>query len=308
MAGAVFVAHGKTRRAVSGVWVTLHRIGADTAAPVDSIRTGARGAFLFRYRPTGDTAAVYIVAGQYAGIAYYSAPLRAAVVSGADADLIVYDTASVGVPVKVASHHVIVGAADTKRRREVIEVIVLTNAGDITRVANPVSPTFMARLSPDAADPQASDGEVPPDAMTFAGGIVRVTAPIAPGTKRLSYTYTLPAREPIIVSSVDSAGVLELLVEDAGATVEGTVVREDAPTTVSGRTFKRYSGQNVATTDGLRIIVSSGRSALIAPATIIALAIAVAMGIILVLTVRAGGPLVVGPKNSASLASPGNAP
>lgn len=311
VAGHVFVARGSGRSVAAGTWVTLHRIGPDSAAPIDSMKTGASGAFSFRYRPTGDTTAVYLVAAQYAGIAYYSAPLRSASVTGVDADLIVYDTASVGAPVKIASHHVIVSAPDATRRRTVIEVFVVTNAGDRTRVATTTSPTFSARLPAGAANAQVSDGEVAPDAMTFVGGRVRVTAPISPGTKRLSYTYTLSAREPIALSSSDTAAVLEILVEDPAAKVEGNVVREEAPTTVSGRTFKRYSGQNVANTDALRIVAPSGLASVLGAPGIVALVMATAMGIILVITLRTGRPVMSKPvgssAGSSALAPPGSA-
>ena len=79
--------------------------------------------------------------------------LIAPVVSGADADLIVYDTASSGVPVTIASRHVIVGALDDKDVRTVIEVFVLANGSDRTRVAGACqipSPCDMSRRDPNS--------------------------------------------------------------------------------------------------------------------------------------------------------------
>ena len=259
VSGHMYVARGAARRPAVNVWVTLHRIGPDLAAPLDSVNVGASGAFAFRYRQTGDTSAVYILAGQHGGIAYFSAPLREANVAGGAADLIAYDTASTGVPITIASRHVIVSAADEKAHRTILEVVVVANGGDRTRVATAASPSFTARLPVGAADPRVSDGEVSADAMTFAGGTVRVTAPIAPGTKRIAFTYTLPARAPIMVASTDATAALEVLVEDSAAAVAGAMVHEDAPVSVSGRTFRRFSGQNVVTTDGLTISVDSTR-------------------------------------------------
>src|SRR5512146_1123695 len=44
---------------VGGIWVTLHRVGSDTAGPLDSLRTGASGRYAFHYRRTGSADAVY---------------------------------------------------------------------------------------------------------------------------------------------------------------------------------------------------------------------------------------------------------
>ena len=310
----MYVARGAAKRPAANTWVTLHRIGADLAAPLDSMKIGANGAFAFRYRQTGDTAAVYILAGQHGGIAYFSAPLRGTTVTDGAADLIAYDTASTGVPVTIASRHVIVGAADEKAYRTIVEVIVVTNSGDLTRVATASSPTFTARLPVGAADPNVGEGEVSADAMTFAGGTVRVTAPIAPGTKRIAFTYTLPARAPIMVASTDATAALEVLVEDSAAAVAGAMVHEDAPVSVSGRSFRRFSGQNVVTTDGLTITAPSGTSWVLGAPGVLALVLATAMIVVLAMTVRRGAPIGLPPgvpaepKGApASLAPPGEA-
>ena len=314
VSGHMYVARGAARRPAVNVWVTLHRIGHDLAAPLDSVNVGASGAFAFRYRQTGDTSAVYILTGQHGGIAYFSAPLREANVAGGAADLIAYDTASTGVPITIASRHVIVSAADEKAHRTIIEVVVVANGGDLTRVATAASPSFTARLPVGAADPRVSDGEVSADAMTFAGGTVRVTAPIAPGTKRIAFTYTLPARAPIMVASTDTTAALEVLVEDSAVVVTGSMVHEDAPASVSGRTFRRFSGQKVATTDGLTITALSGTPSGIGAPGVLALVLAAAMTTVLAITVRRGAPIGA-PRRvraepteaPASLAPPGEA-
>ena len=63
---------------LAGRWVVLHRVGTDVAAPIDSMRTDASGHFAFKYHATGDSAALYFAASSYAGIAYFTPPLRKA--------------------------------------------------------------------------------------------------------------------------------------------------------------------------------------------------------------------------------------
>ncbi len=112
---------------LAGNWVVLHRVGNDVAAPIDSMRTDARGKFDFHYRATGDTAAMYFIASSYDGIAYFTPPLRNAITATGDADLLVYDTTSAPVPIHVRGRHVIVTAPDTGKTRGVIEVYELSN-------------------------------------------------------------------------------------------------------------------------------------------------------------------------------------
>ena len=81
---------------VPGVMVTLHRVGADSSGPIDSMRTDAAGPILASRSgageaPTRSTSPPSV----YRGIAYFSTPLRAAVTREVDdAEIIVFDTTS----------------------------------------------------------------------------------------------------------------------------------------------------------------------------------------------------------------------
>ena len=63
---------------LEGSWVVLHRVTmGGGGAPIDSVRTDARGAFALTVaRP--DTAALYVASTWYGGIAYFSQALTAA--------------------------------------------------------------------------------------------------------------------------------------------------------------------------------------------------------------------------------------
>jgi hypothetical protein len=79
---------GRVRRPVSvnadstgmgpatGLWVTLHRVGKDTAGPIDSIRTDVQGHYAFRWTPFGSTDGVYFASTTWGGIAYFTPPLK----------------------------------------------------------------------------------------------------------------------------------------------------------------------------------------------------------------------------------------
>jgi hypothetical protein len=231
---------------LGGVWVVLHRVGRDVAAPIDSMRTDAGGRFAFRYRATGDTTALYFIAGSYAGIAYFTPPLRKPVVAGGDADLLVYDTTSMPIPVSVRGRHVIVTAPDTGQGRLVIEVFELSNDTSLTRVAGaPEKPTFETALPEGAINAAATDGDVPKDAVKFETGRVRVFSPIAPGVKQFTFHYRLPLNKaPIAIPALAPAAVLEVLVEDTQGSASGAKLKKMASVNVEGRPFRRFLAQD----------------------------------------------------------------
>ena len=244
--GAISHVTDRGARPLSGAWVTLHRVGNDNAGPVDSARTGENGRYDFRYRVIGDTSALYFVSSRFAGIAYFTPPLKERVVTGAAADLIVYDTTSAPFPIHVRGRHFVVMAPDSGRSRRVVEVFELSNDTSVTRVAGARErPTFETVLPDGASDLRAGDGEVTGDALAFAAGRVRVLAPIPPGIKQFSFNYRLAAtRDAIAVPSVTPVAVLEVLVEDVNGTASGAGLRETEATTVNGRRFRRFLAQD----------------------------------------------------------------
>ncbi|MEY4956854.1 MAG: hypothetical protein RL409_1111, partial [Gemmatimonadota bacterium] len=118
-----------------GTWVTLHRVGKDTAGPIDSIRTDGQGHYRFRWTPFGTADGVYFASTTWGGIAYFTPPLKNLDARGDDAEITVFDTTSVRFQLTVKGRHLIVGKADTTQFRTVIEVFELSNDSLRTLVA-----------------------------------------------------------------------------------------------------------------------------------------------------------------------------
>jgi hypothetical protein len=239
-------ADARDARPIPGEWVVLHRVARDTAGPLDSVRTDPRGHYTLAYRATGDTSALYFASTRFGGITYFTSPLRKALVDGADADLIVYDTSSAPVLIRVRGHHVVVMAPDSARSRTVLEVFELTNDSTVTRVAGAAErPTFETALPPGARDFHVAAGDLAPDALTFGDGRVRVFAPLAPGVKQFSFNYRLPATTSAIALPVAApVAVLEVLVEDMRGSATGIGLKEQPATVLEGRRFKRFLTQD----------------------------------------------------------------
>lgn len=281
--GRVVLARGAAEIPMPGRWVVLHRVGRDSAAPSDSARSDAAGRFTFRYTPFGDSTAVYFVSSTHGGIAYFSEPLGRRAGADTAAQITLFDTSSAAGPPTITNRHVIVGAREDDGRRTVIELFVLANSGDRTLVAGRGGrPTFEVPLPPGAVEPEVAEGDVAAEAVTFGAGIVRLSAPLAPGTKRVSYTYHVPANEPLAITPTADVGLLELLIEDSLAVVTGGPLHEDAAAMVAGRAFRRFTGREVAKGSTFTL-APSGASPGIGSVSIVALC---AGGLMLAVLVR----------------------
>lgn len=232
---------------VSGTWVTLHRVGQDRAGPIDSMRTTAGGEYRFAYQLTGAPDAIYFVSASFAGIAYFSSGLAQPDVAGQDAEIQVFDTTSAGINLTVRGRHIILSASTGGTRRGLIEVFEITNDSSRTLIGrNEKAPTFRVRIPQGAQDFKVAQGDVPADAVTFSDGEVMVQMPFAPGLKRLSFSYSVESDAfPLKVPVQFATGVLEVLAEDAQASVSAPKIAETAPTSIDGRNFRRFIGNDV---------------------------------------------------------------
>ncbi len=247
VAGRVVRPGAEAFEAVSGTWVTLHRVGRDNAGPLDSMRTAPDGAYQFAYRRSGAPDAIYFVSASYAGIAYFSSGLSQSDVTGQDAEIQVFDTTSRNINLTVRGRHLILSASTGGTRRGIIEVFEITNDSSKTLIGvNDKAPTFRVRIPQGAQDFQVAQGDVPADAVTNVDGEVTVQMPFAPGLKRLSFSYSVDDNIfPLKVPVQFATGVLEVLAEDPQATVQAPRLTETAPAAIDGRNFRRFLGNDV---------------------------------------------------------------
>lgn len=244
------------------VWVTLHRVGKDTAGPIDSVRSDAGGRYRFRYTPFGLGDAVYFASTTYGGIAYFTAPLRTASASGNDTEITVFDTTSRAFPMSVKGRHLIVSKADSTEMRTVVEVFELSNDSLVTLVAADTAnaaPTWSVAIPAAASDVRANEGEISPDAFAAQDGRVSVFAPIAPGVKQVAFSYKLPGSSfPLRVSTDRPVVVFEVLVEEPQGKVRGQGFTAVDPVTLEGRNFRRFLAQDLKADADLVVEVPAG--------------------------------------------------
>lgn len=239
-------------RPVAGAWVVVHRIASDatgkvSGGPLDSGRTTASGAYNIRYRYSGASDATYIAITTHSGVSYITAPLTRARVSGDDATIMVFDTTAPPYPVRVAGRHFVITAPDSGDRRRVIEVYELSNDSTLTVMGTEANPVWRAPIPPGVSDLELNPiGDITPGTAKQDGDWLKVFAPISPGLRQLSFTYTLPADAfPLSLPIVDSVTVFELLVQELAGVVEGGGFVEVAGVVQEGLTFRRLLAQNV---------------------------------------------------------------
>jgi hypothetical protein len=234
---------------VTGAWVVLHRVGPDSAGPLDSLRSDQRGHYSFNYTRTGSSDAIYFVSASHDGIAYFTTPLAEGKVSGNDGEITVFDTTSGHVAMSLRGHHVVVSAADANARRSIVEVYDLSNDSTLTRVAKgdtPAGATWQAHVVNGIGDFKVSQGDISAAAVSYANGVVSVFAPLAPGIKQLSFSYSLPAKSfPLKLPIETETGIYEILIEEKAGSVIAPHMKEMEPVTVDERNFRRFLGSDL---------------------------------------------------------------
>lgn len=227
---------------MAGTSVVLHRIGRQTQGPIDSSLTDARGRFAFRFRL--DTAAVYLLSARFAGIEYFSPPVHTdPALPDTQLVVIVSDTSS-SAPVGTDARHVVVSRPAKDGSRPVLEIVIVGNSGNTTRVAQGADvPTWAEPLPPGALKVVPGNGDFSPDAFVSHGDSAQLYAPIAPGEKQIIFSYSLPPdltnfRLPL----GDSIPQLNILLEESGATIAGGAVAAADTQTIEGRHFRRWTG------------------------------------------------------------------
>jgi hypothetical protein len=234
---------------VPDVWVTLHRVGSDRAAPLDSLRTDRQGRYAFTYRRTGDQSAIYFASARYGGIAYFTPPLHDQLVKGEEAEIAVYDTTSAHLPIGVRGHHIVVSSVDANATRSVTEVYELANDTTVTRIpsgSDAAGAVWVAALPVGASGFRVSQGDIPSAGVQLTGGRVAVFAPIAPGLAQVVFSYSLPARSfPLRIPVQSPTQILEVLVEEEKGSVSGARLKEQAPVVLEQRSFRRFLADDV---------------------------------------------------------------
>jgi hypothetical protein len=217
-------------------------VAQNAQGPVDSVVTGPDGRF--RFTLTRDTTTLHLLSARHHGIEYFSTPLDNRPSGGNEpVTLVVHDTSS-SAPVGIAARHVVIPRAGEDGTREVLDLVLLANAGTETRVApDSLGASWTGPLPPRSEGLELGESDVSPDAVLRRGDSAIVSAPIAPGEKQLAFQYHLPAGRQDIEIPVGAEPVgLNVLLEEPGARVTALGIALADSQLIEGRSFRRWSG------------------------------------------------------------------
>ena len=269
---------------MAGQWVVMHRVGSDRGAPLDSVQTDRNGRYRLAYTFSGDPEALYFVSARYDGIAYFSPPLRLPRVAGGDADILVYPTTRDTSSLSMQGRHLVV-SSPRGRNREIAEIFEIENTGWQTVVArDSTSPVWSVILPPKAESASVAPGDLSVASVVFRNGRAEVFSPVSPGVRQLVLTYSLPPDAfPLTIPLTRSVSVLEVLLEEPRAMVQGGPLSEVAPAPIEGRMFRRFLAQNVPQFAVMRITapppVEQNRNAIVVVGIAATMVMLVALGL-----------------------------
>jgi hypothetical protein len=209
---------------------------------VDSVIADRGGRFRFRFVP--DTAAVYLASTRYAGIEYFSPAIHTNPALPDTALAIVASDTSTAAPVELEARHLVVAEPGQDGNRGVLDLIILRNRGDRTRVAaDSTRPSWSAPLPNGTFGFEPGEGDVSPDALRRVGNRLELLAPVAPGEKQLIVQYGLPAStRNVELPFEEPADLVNVLVADRGARVSGGGLVAADTELIQGRTYRRWMG------------------------------------------------------------------
>ncbi len=277
-------------RPVPNQWVVLHGIGSGGGRAIDSTRTRPNGEFHIRYDRSRDSTTQYFASTVHHGIAYVSGVLPA-IASADEATLTVFDTTSAPLPLEVRGRHILLFAPADGPERRVAEIYDLSNDTTLTRITTDGGPPVWTGVIPSGFEDFSSGPELSSnESIRVADGRVAAFAPVAPGLKRLAFTYSLPPTAfPASFPVEQPTQLLEVLLEDQRAELTGAGLVEGSPTTIEGRTFRRFQAGDVAALAVVTVRVPDAPTSRDTPRTALIVALTVVMVAALVVALRRRG-------------------
>ena len=227
---------------VGGTRVVLHQVGRTLQGPLDSTRTDRRGRFRFAFR--SDTSALYLLSVRHAGIEYFSPPVHTNPERpDTTIRILVYDTSSTA-PVALEARHLVVTRPGEDGSRSVLDLVVLLNKGNRTRVApDSVGASWVGLLPPGTMGLEVGESDVSPDAVTRRGDSLLVAAPLAPGEKQVTVQYVVPAgSKELELPFTEPVSSVNLLAEENDVVVSGGSLALADSQVLQGRSFRRWAG------------------------------------------------------------------
>ncbi len=231
--------------------VVLHRVSVFFSGEVDSVSVDPQGGFEFvvpePFDPLGDD--VYFASTRYQGVLYFGGPVSEAADTVGTYLIRAYPTVPAGpsTELHIAVRNMFVEKAPSSPGWWVTDLFEIHNDTETTVVASEMGATWSHSLPPGAVDFQVGESDLAPEAASFSGGAVHVSAPVPPGERVYLFRYNVPA-EAFSLPLADGTESMELLFREPAGDLAVSGLAAVGPIDMEGATFRRFAGRDLAAT------------------------------------------------------------
>ena len=232
-----------------GGTVVLHRVSAFFSGEVDSVAVGRDGSFEVAIPevPAFAGGDVYFASTRYQGVLYFGGP----VAQPADTDgtylIRAYPTIGAGPQNRLAVRvrNTFLEPLEPGPGWAVTDLFEVENSLQATLIASEEGASWSHPLPPGAVDFEVGQSDLPPEAASFRGGTVHVSAPVPPGTSVYLFSYGIPADAFTLPLGPGTRSMELLFREPVGELTVGGLA-EVGPVDMEGGTFRRFAGRDLA--------------------------------------------------------------
>lgn len=230
--------------------VILHRVNPEDAGPVDSVRVGSGGNFVFPVQtpPAPGSGEVLFVSSRREGILYFGEPISEP--AGLDSLYVVraFETREApegGLPFTVALRGLFVDQGPMGWR--VTDLLQIRNDSSVTWVSGEEGdhPVWQYPVPPEARGLRVGRSDLDPEAARFEDGVLQVRSPIPPGERLYVIQYELD----VLNFSIPMPGVTELMeifVSDEAPPLQMPPLIFDQPVELEpGSLYRRWVGEGL---------------------------------------------------------------
>ena len=228
--------------------ILLHRVGPEGSGEVDSASLGPGGEFRFVLPtvPDADTEGdIYFASVEFEGVLYFGSGITA--LDHLDSLYVIrvfpaeeVPPGGVSLPVEVRTMFIeFAGDAWVAT-----DLFAIDNRGTHTLVAGEGGVVWSYPLPPGATQPELGGDDMPPDAVTFEGERVFVSAPLPPGDRLLMIRYRL-ADLAATIPAPGTTEVFELLVKEPFPPLRVEGLEPMDVVALEGSSYRRYGGSEL---------------------------------------------------------------
>ncbi len=237
-------------RPVDTATVVLHRVTADEAGPVDSVRVDEEGSFRFALPGlpgANDARNIYFASVRRYGVLYFGSPIARPAQLDSIYTVQTYEPREVredGEELPIAIRNLFL--TRTQEGWSVTDLFEVRNESEWTYVGADDGPVWRYPLPPEATNFQVGQGDLPSDAVEFADGMVTVSAPIPPGERLYIFTYTFPDLN-FELPMPGTTEVIQMLISEPAPDLRVEGLERDRPVEMEpGVQYRRFAGENLA--------------------------------------------------------------